>query len=351
MTEPNLYGLSNSNRKGKNLWGKNQFNSNFPVALSCYMRDHGIKPVYLTLDRKLEIVPVEISFDEVFNSTAPNEELEFHFESKFEPYQSLAYDDIKGIDLTIRSKSKWLRALEIKLTVLPDNSTFYLAEENWGSEIVVRPATTSYCALGMAYNCLKKMGNVREIFEDLCSNIQHWHNHFEIYSKRNELLKAIDTFQLQFLNTQTPFLMQPIWKTKGNSPILDDNAFDVFIWSDFALCRLFLDSKSRKKNRVDRYLRSSARLARILYEISRSGKANLTEIYREMSFGHQTDKEFAVNGKRSAPFMNSPRRTNPILGPSVLKEIILNGGQKELSPERRFDQTIYYTAEILFGDD
>jgi hypothetical protein len=48
--------------------------------------------------------------------------------------------------------------------------------------------------------------------------------------------------------------------------------------------------------------------------------------------------------------MNHKRRTNPILKPSVLKDIILNGGEKMLSPERRFDQTIYYTAESLFGE-
>jgi hypothetical protein len=46
--------------------------------------------------------------------------------------------------------------------------------------------------------------------------------------------------------------------------------------------------------------------------------------------------------------MNHERRYKPILPPKILKEIILNGGQSKLSPERRFDQTVYYTAAHLF---
>ena len=67
-----------------------------------------------------------------------------------------------------------------------------------------------------------------------------------------------------------------------------------------------------------------------------------------MAFGHQSDKEFALNGKVTRAYMNSPRRSNPSLPPEILKEIILNGGEENLSPERRFDQTIYYTAGKLF---
>ncbi len=42
-----LYGItpSNSNRHGADLWGKNQFNSTFPLALCLYMRDSNIPPV------------------------------------------------------------------------------------------------------------------------------------------------------------------------------------------------------------------------------------------------------------------------------------------------------------------
>lgn len=347
--EPCLYGIHKSNRTGTDLWGKNQFNSTFPASLACYMRDKKIKAVYLSINSDLNVVASEIDIDEVFNTTVNNSRLSFNFETKFESYQKFAFDDIKGIDLVICDGGSQIRPLEIKLTVLPDNSTCEQEQKNWGSEIVVRPATTSYSALGIAHSCERHFKQIREIFEPVCSSIQHWDSKIEISSKRKEILESLNTFQTGFRSFQKPFLLQPIWKTKGKSPILDDNAFDLFVWSDFAICRPFIERSLEGSGDVNRYLRSSARLIRILYELSTSKKTNIQRIYTEMAFGFQNDKEFALSGKVTRNYMKHKRRVNPILKPDVLKEIILNGGEKQLSPERRFDQTIYYTAESLFG--
>ena len=70
--KPGLYGISASNRTNMDLWGKNQFNSSFPIALACYMRDHGFKAVYLMLDKKLKVMPIELSFDDLFIVSAIN---------------------------------------------------------------------------------------------------------------------------------------------------------------------------------------------------------------------------------------------------------------------------------------
>ncbi|MBN1863929.1 MAG: HindVP family restriction endonuclease, partial [Victivallales bacterium] len=47
--KPSLYGITHSNRNFSDpfYWGKNQFNSSFPVALACYMRDCKTPAVYL----------------------------------------------------------------------------------------------------------------------------------------------------------------------------------------------------------------------------------------------------------------------------------------------------------------
>lgn len=348
--EPGLYGIQNSNRSGSDLWGKNQFNSTFPASLACYMRDKAIKAIYLSVDANLNVQASEIEIDEVFNTKIENSKLSFDFETKYEAYQKFAFDDIKGIDLVISDQKSQLRPLEVKLTVIPDNSTCNQDEKDWGSEIVIRPATTSYSALGIAHSCEKNFSRIREIFEPVCSTIQHWDSKIEIDSKRKEIIDALNTFQAEFRKKQKPFLIQPIWKTKGKSPILDENAFDLFVWSDFAICRPFIDRSNEGAGDVNRYMRSSARLTRILYELSTSHKTNIQRIYTEMAFGLQSDKEFALSGKVTRNYMNHKRRTNPILKPTVLKDIILNGGEKMLSPERRFDQTIYYTAESLFGE-
>ena len=101
---------------------------------------------------------------------------------------------------------------------------------------------------------------------------------------------------------------------------------------------------------INRATRAVVRFARAQYELAASaqGKIHFHPIYREMDFGRQTDKEVAMSGKMMRKYMTSPRRASPILPPEVLKEIILNGGHKMLSPERRFDQTVYFTAEKYF---
>lgn len=354
--EPRLYGIVKSNRTGDDLWGKNQFNSTFPVSLACYMRDKGQKAVYLRLNKNLKVEVAEISFDEVFNSKAKNEDLDFCFESQYDPCRVHADDEIGNIDLVIKSGSSHLRPLEIKLTVVPDSTTQDKPEDEWGAEMVIRPASAIYCALGIAGSCRNELGRVRGILEPVCGQVQGWDNRVEIGSRTGEILNALDEFEGRFYTKQKPFLMQPIWKTRGKTPFLAENAFDVFIWSGFAITRLFLDGARRMvkkegkrgKGPVHRLMRSSARFARFLNEVSKNSKPKIKAIYTEMAHDRQTDKEFSVSGQTTSGYMRSSRLTKPALKRTVLTEIILGGGEKKLSPERRFDQTVYFTASELF---
>ena len=141
-TLPSLYGIKKSNRMGAHLWGKNQFNSTFPTALACWMRDQKIKPVYISLNKDLTTSASDsvLSFDDVFNSKSPTEELEFHFETVYGPYKSYDFDKLDHIDLVIKQDGKFLRPLEIKLTVVPDNATEKKFDQLlWGAELVIRP--------------------------------------------------------------------------------------------------------------------------------------------------------------------------------------------------------------------
>ena len=349
---PNLYGISHSNRNGADLWGKNQFNSTFPAALACYMRDRGVNAVYLTLQEDLTVRAEEIPIANLFNTDRPNDQLEFNFETRYGPYQPYALDDIGCIDLVVRhhgehADTKWRRPLEVKLTVIPDSSTCDRPENEWSPELVIRPASTKYCALGVYHACRPRRAEIRDIFQNVCGNFQLWNSLHEVRDKRNALLGALTNFQRAFRVSQQPFLIQPIWKTEGKSPSLSARAFDLFVWSDFALCRAFID-RSIAGADVDRFMRASARFARVLYELSTQERANLTGIYTEMAYGLQTDKEFALSGLATRAYLNTPRRITPALQREVVTEIILNGGEKLLSPERRFDATIYFTAKEIF---
>lgn len=344
-----LFGIQHSNRRETDHWGKNCFNSSFPAATASYMLEHGIPAIYINLDEvdgELKVVASEIPINQVFNCGQLHaSDLYFSFESVFEPYQEYSFDQIDGIDLVVKNtQGAFLSPLEVKLTVLPDNTTYKKAEELWGSELVVRSATTSYCALGM-YDAVKGDARlVREIFEEACSSIQSWDNDFEMTHKLPLLCSSIDTFQRSYYQRQKPLLMQTLWKTQGKSPLLAEQAFDIVIWSDYAFSRLFIDSSYEEAATMSRPMRATARLARCLWELSKSGKIRVVDIYRQMAFGNQTDKEFAIPGQKWKTYVSSPRTARPILSRDVVNEIIEPGYIELLSPERRFDQTLYFTV-------
>jgi hypothetical protein len=314
------------------------------------MFDHDIPAIYNKLeniDGKLSVVSSEIKIENVFNcGKPPVNTLDFYFEHAYEPYQEFSFDDIDGIDLVVRDiAGRYLSPLEVKLTVLPTANTSHLPEDKWGCELVIRAATTSYCALGMFDSVRENPLEVREIFENSCSSIQSWDNDFEMTHKTPDLAKCIDEFERQHLDDQKPLVMQTIWKTQGQSPQLADQAFDIVIWSDYAFSRLFVDSSYYQESTMSRPMRASARLARCLWELSKSGKIRLSDIYRQMAFGNQTDKEFAIQGSKWRSYVTTDRITTPKLPKTVLSEIIQPGYIEKLMPERRFDQTLFFTVK------
>lgn len=350
MTMPNgLYGISHSNRSAEDHWSKNCFNSSFPAATACYMLAHDIPAIYIQLQEvngELKVVPSEISLRDVFNCGDRSlSDLNFCFESTFSPYQQYSFDAIDGIDLVVKdTNGEFLAPLEVKLTVIPTSATSEKTEAQWGSELVVRAATTSYCALGMFDSVKDEARQVREIFEEACSSIQMWDNDYEMTHKMPMLISSINAFEQRYHERQKPLVMQTLWKTQGQSPILAEQAFDIVIWSDYAFSRLFIDGSDEVASTMKRGMRASARLARCLWELSKSGKIRAVDIYRQMAFGNQTDKEFAIGGSRWRKYVTADRIQNLALNKDVVHEIIEPGYIERLMPERRFDQTLYFTV-------
>lgn len=343
-----LYGIQHTNRKDKDHWGKNCFNSSFPTSTACYMLANNIPAIYIRLENiggQLKVVSDQIDLKDVFNCEGRStDNLYFSFESVYEPYQQYSFDTIDGIDLVVKdTEGQYLSPLEIKLTVLPDSTTFRKSEDQWGSEMVIRSATTSYCALGMFDAVKDEARHIREIFEGCCSSIQMWDNDYEMTHKTLSLRDGIDNFERQYFKNQRPLVLQTIWKTQGKSPFLADNAFDIIVWSDYAFSRLFIDDIAPDNEKMSRPMRATARLARCLWELSKSGKIRVADIYRQMAFGNQTDKEFSKSGTLWKKYVSSPRITQPILPKEVVNEIIKEGYINNLCPERRLDQTLYFT--------
>ena len=351
---PSLFGISRSNRNFADAyyWGKNQFNSAFPVALACYMRSKAVPLMYVKFKDADHTLVDELAVTELFGSSLPNEQLYFSFETRFDRFRCFVHDELPAIDLVVGAGDpvQQLRPIEIKLTTLPDNTTEACTPDKYGAELVIRSATTRYMALSMAQAVDVHRARVREIFEPVFARVRNWDSKAEMVQIVGKAVRALELFLTEFKHLQSPLLMQPIWKTVGKSPVLAENCLDIFVWSDFALTHLFLDSarNPRDVTSISRYARATLRLTRFLYERSKSDKVFQAPIYDGMTFDNQNDKEFAISGTRSRELMASSRLVRPAIARADIKNIILGGGQKFLSPERRFDAILYFSTD-LFG--
>lgn len=347
--KPGLLGLQNSNRDfadGRN-WGKNIFNNAFPAALLCYMRSKSIQPVYITLNKQASVNHGYIEIDRVLGLDPTRENATFAFESDFTPFRSLVNGSLPRADLVMLDDDHGTckSALEIKLTALPDNSTYDRSDGGFGCELVIRPDTVVYLALNIASNYKNDRDYLLDLLR-LFPKIDDWSQPEQVLPTIPDVANILDTLFVRDLDAQRPFVLQPVWKTQGRSLRLHEDAFDVFVWSDYSFTRLFF--RDRSKSKLTRGARSIAWLAKMLLEFAQKGKIDHRRVIDGMSFNTKNDKAFAVNGRVTHEYMASPHLTKPRLGKHIIREIILGGGEKYLSPERRLDAAILSTPE-LFG--
>ena len=352
---PALYGIENTNRSGGELWTKNRFNSTFPVALACYMRDEGIKPVYISVDDAAHHTATDdrIGFSDVFGLSGRGARIKFDFEASFEPFHQYCYDNLPSIDLATRTPGgTYKRPIEIKLTVLPDNSTAHLPSDRWSSELVLRPVTSAYATLSLIDSMMQRdtsfKDRVRNLVEPTATSIQDWTNIAEIRSRRGAILESLGQ-ALELLSTdQKPYLLQPIWKTQAKSPMLAERCFDIFVWSDAALLKSYLDAaEADSSSGVSRPLRECARTLRCINELVIVGRISYDDVYLGMPLGNLNDKSASFNGRVTLRYMQHARLRRPAVKRDALRRIILNHGERMLSPERRFDATIFFTCQEL----
>lgn len=344
---PTLFGLNKTNRDytKEETWGKNQFNSSFPASLCCYLASKDIEANYLSIENG-KFKPTTIKIKDVFGIEADDKDLYFAFESQYTPFQKYVIGSLPRTDLVIQKEStgECLRGLEIKLTALPDNSTFNLDEDKYGSELVVRPDTIVYLACSIA-------SSLKAELNDLIPNIyiDDWTDASQVLEEIESIVKAINLIALKLEKNQSAFLLQPIWKTKGKSPELAEQCLDIFVWSNAGFTHFISEiaDSNFRVNKITRQTRTAIWLFKMLYEIKKQGKFNHEEIIDSLSFNTKNDKAFASSGKITNRYIYSPRLLSPIISKLEIKNIILGGGQNMLSPERRFDAIIFNSPELF----
>jgi len=97
---PHLYGISstNSSRSGADLWGKNQFNTTFPLSLCLYMRDKGINPVsVICTGGKISSTDKKWNMEEVIGS----DDTSYHFEKAFDGFLNFYRDRAEAATLIL----------------------------------------------------------------------------------------------------------------------------------------------------------------------------------------------------------------------------------------------------------
>ena len=266
---------------------------------------------------------------------------QYLFETAFVPYSAYVRDTIDKIDLVVSVDGEHLRPLEIKLTVVPDITTATLSEDRWSPEMVLRPVSSAYSMMSVAATLATDQATREQVLASLrvgYNLIGDWDNSTEIAQHAEPLRSVLDE-TLQIIadqGFQRPFLIQPLWRTVGQSFELAENCFDVFVWSDVAVMRIPAD-QAQNATVVSRPMREVARHIKALYEVLSQGDYHYTGIYKGMALGHQTDKSFALSGQKSIRYLKNKHLSRPRLHRSVLANLVTGGGENRLKPERRFD--------------
>lgn len=345
--QPGLFGLKKTNRDftQRETWGKNQFNSSFPAALCCFLALKDLQANYLAITQG-RFSPSLIPIKNVLGINPNDNDAYFAFESQHTPYQKFVVGSLPRTDLVMQREStgECLAGLEVKLTALPDNTTCDFDENLYGSEIVVRPDTIVYLACSIAAGLSNELSDILPTIK-----VKDWSDGRMVLEKIGLIVSAIEKISLKLEKNQHAFLLQPIWKTIGKSPVLAENCLDMFVWSNagFANFVASIANSSPDAVSITRQTRTAIWLYKMLSDIKENKKFNHKTIIDSLSYNTKNDKAFASAGNVTNKYMTCDRLIKPAIKKSEIKEIILGGGQNLLSPERRFDAILFNSPGLF----
>lgn len=303
-----------------------------------------LSPVYLkshrgTLQRDY------ISVEQIFGMPPDDPDIYFSFENQFTPFQPYIEGSLPRTDLVIQNRKTGvcLSAFEVKLTALPDHTTCEKEAHLYGSEMVVRPDTIAYLACSLASSSQDNLKFLPQL------QIKNWTDPKQVLPNIATLLNALKQFIKAAEKFQNPFLIQPVWKTNGKSSELSEQCLDVFVWSNTGFAQFMTEIANSDVNalQINRPTRAAIWLYKMLDEIKNKDTFNHQDIIDALSFNTKNDKAFASSGQITNPYMRCDELTKPRISKKEIKNIILGGGEKLLSPERRFDAIIVNSPSLF----
>lgn len=317
----------NSNRS-QAVQTTDQVNTSFPIALLCRMNQLKIDPNFLKLtDGELEmstISPTEIIGDA--------KKVYFGFEATCANPRYTRFTNLPRADVCV-SKNGDRGAgvpIEVKLVVVPDQSTINRTPEDQGPELVVRPDSIAQVA---AYLCAANLSTISAIFAKYGNlNLKDEHK------LRHNLPLVIECLRkvAQSIDDQSPFLCMPTWHTDGD----EMTAFDMFFISDAAFVEMIceISSPKTKVKKITRPMRTAMWLYLLLKSACEHGTFDWENIFQKHGYsGSKNDKAFALNGTVMNRFVRCPNLTNPRVPLSEIDKIMSVSVTK---PKRIFSEMV-----------
>lgn len=351
-----MFGLERTNHdfSERRSWGKNIFTNTWPVALAQYMS--------LSLDENPVLILAKFEEDGTLTTThayRPWSEIiltdptsaRFLFEAPFDGYREFTQVTPEKSDVVIADANNvHRRALEIKLTAVPDSTTKSRARDGQACELVFRPTTIEQ----LAYSLCESFGldgrqELNELILERITSPQqfNWRDEQFVLNHLDEIEAAMLSIIAARSEAQTPLLLHCIWRSIGSSPLLDEECFDIFVWSNLALLSVFLNSSmSSRSGQINRPQRSIVWLVKLLYDYSTQRHLARLDTFRDITYGNQTDKAGAFAGNVTLDYLRGEALTHPRIHRSKVKDVITGRGLDYLAPERRLDAAMYFNAKM-----
>ena len=209
--------------------------------------------------------------------------------------------------------------------------------------MVVRPDSIAYLACSFAES------EALHTLPDVGISNQDYPDARKVLPKIKLIIDAVRAIGRLSQEKQAPFLLQPVWKTIGKSPVLADNCLDVFVWSNSAFVEFIcsLADPNHLASSINRQTRTVIWLYKMLLDIKNNKRFNHESIIDQITYNTKNDKSFASSGAVNNRYMKCARLEKPAIRKSEIKSIILGGGQNLLSPERRFDAIIFNSPDLF----
>lgn len=348
------FGMQNTNRSSlADLMSKNNFTTEAPLIFAMYMdRVLNRGPVLIAAtvsdQQRLATRQIEVPLRDIFETEPEN--VRFEFEQTYRPYDQFTYhgpnDDIhvnrSDVVVVNSNTNQQASAFEVKLCVIPNSGTANRPHDAQSLEIVVRPPTIEQLAFSIAdtYGDEGRQQLRQLIVEKLGGNVlgYQWSDKNFMLDHMHNIRSAVEAISLAKIGEQKPFCLTGIWRTTGQSELLEDGCFDTFAWTNFAFLQLLSSSPCATK--ISRPDRSLVWLIKALFDYTAQGHVDFNQAHSEITFDTQTDKAGAFAGAKTYRFMDCQRFRHPLISKNAINQLIPQQCMNELKPERRLDAAL-----------